>query len=792
MRGASAAGGYNPYAPIFFVFFALMIGALTQQVLNECLPSLPYTVVVLILGVIWGTVLDNGSWAGETVGGAFSTWANIDGHLILYAFLPALLFGDALGLNFHLFKKCLPQCILLAGPGVMLGAGAVAACAYSFLGTIEVWPVWRCLMFGSVFAATDPVAVVGILKALGVSPKLTMIISGESLLNDGAAIVMYLFFANLAKKSSPVLEETYHTALSGVPDPSGPSGPVGWYGIAFFFKVAILGVSTGWGFGLAFLSWISSGRSKSDHSASLVQVTLTICFAYFTFFIAEAIFLQSGVLATVIGGLVVGSWGWPYFSDRDFLMKFWHQIEWIFNTLLFFLSGVLLGRVFVDNPDITLNRIPQLLLMYVAAVIIRFLILGLFFPILRKMGYGFSVLEAIVVGWGGLRGAVGLALAIDIYTAFYKVPCAHPKAEHVAECEHLRIFATESFFYIGGFALLTLLINGTTTGMVLNKLGLMDTSFTADVLMNGARNIIKERCQESFEESAQTLYRREIADELKEKVRKRCTILSKDDGFNLAHALGAEPNTDDTITLLYYRILRNEYLQQAEVGLWDDDEDSRVTTLLESTDMIAEEIKAGIPIEQRSGDLNFVMKGYEAEPDITACCWKIGLFRPTWNHVFTENGEAYTETQQLSIQVQLLLCYIIANRRASAKLVELLPSTTTAVIDAAQKRIDEAGRQLDSKRAGVVESTRVIQLCNIVFERQRRVVKKFQDAGIIDDTQAHKLVHEMEHDKEHAYEMQAEDIELEEKASAEEQREKLRAERAEAGKSQEAEADKSS
>merc|ERR1719269_534410 len=99
------------------------------------------------------------------------------------------MFSDAMRLNKHMVKSCLGQILLLAGPGVLVGAGAVGAIAHYCLPYGWDWPL--CLVVGSILSATDPVAVVSLFNSLGVSPRLTMIISGESLLNDGTALVVF-------------------------------------------------------------------------------------------------------------------------------------------------------------------------------------------------------------------------------------------------------------------------------------------------------------------------------------------------------------------------------------------------------------------------------------------------------------------------------------------------------------------------------------------------------------------------------------------------------------------------
>ena len=120
-------------------------------------------------------------------------WLTIDPHLLLYAFLPALLFGDTMGLNIHVSSKSLPTCLLLAGPGVLFGTFATGVFAKLLFSD---WSFCLCLTFGAIMAATDPVAVVALLKELGAPKTLGTLIEGESLMNDGSAVVLFVWVRN--------------------------------------------------------------------------------------------------------------------------------------------------------------------------------------------------------------------------------------------------------------------------------------------------------------------------------------------------------------------------------------------------------------------------------------------------------------------------------------------------------------------------------------------------------------------------------------------------------------------
>ena len=129
-------------------------------------------------------------------------WINIDPHLLLYTFLPALLFGDAMAIDTHLLTRKLKEILILASVGVIIGTVLTASVTKYILPYDFSWIL--CLLMGSILAATDPVAVVGLLKELGAPPTLTMVIAGESMFNDGTAIVVFNLFLSLYSKEMDI------------------------------------------------------------------------------------------------------------------------------------------------------------------------------------------------------------------------------------------------------------------------------------------------------------------------------------------------------------------------------------------------------------------------------------------------------------------------------------------------------------------------------------------------------------------------------------------------------------
>ena len=143
----------HAYTALLFPFFAIMIGVGTQYGLSrfEHFTKMPYTILLLILGIILDSLCTQ-LWfvhGYNSLQQSLDMWASIDGHLLLYAFLPALLFGDAMSFDVHLFDGTKLQCYLLACPGVALGTALTAACGHYII----QWDWSLSLVFGSIMVS---------------------------------------------------------------------------------------------------------------------------------------------------------------------------------------------------------------------------------------------------------------------------------------------------------------------------------------------------------------------------------------------------------------------------------------------------------------------------------------------------------------------------------------------------------------------------------------------------------------------------------------------------------------
>lgn len=304
--------------------------------------------------------------------------------IIFELILPPLLFEAALNIHWHELRRDLAPVLVLSIFGVAISAAIVAA----GMAWLFAWPMAAALVFGVLIAATDPVAVIAMFKETGIGGRLRLLVESESLFNDGVAAVLFGLILSWAAGGA---WSSSNAALSLVTVSGG--------GIAIGAAAGVAGI---------FLA----GRTK-DH---LTEAAITLVVAYGAFLLAEH-FHVSGVLATVTAGLVTGSMGVrgaqsrPGLSDaaRDFILEFWEFAAFLANSLVFLLIGVAVARIdFRAVGGIALVGAILLVLAGRAATVYP---LSLIF---RASRLAIGRAEQHVLWWGGLRGALALALALAL------------------------------------------------------------------------------------------------------------------------------------------------------------------------------------------------------------------------------------------------------------------------------------------------------------------------------------------------------------------------------------------
>jgi CPA1 family monovalent cation:H+ antiporter len=305
-------------------------------------------------------------------------------QLVLHGILGALLFAGSLHINLEDLAKQKWIIMLLASVGVVLSTIIVAGLMYFVLGWLGIaTPFIYCLLFGALISPTDPIAVLAILKTVGAPKDLETKIAGESLFNDGVAVVIFLVILGIA---------------NGTHEPT-----VGSIALLFFKEAvggALFGLAAGYG----------AYRLLRTVDNYQVEVLITLALVFASYAAAEALHV-SAPIAAVAAGLLIGNHGRTLaMSEKttEHIDMFWELVDEILNGILFVLLGFELLIVTFDLASFKagLIAIPVVLLA-------RFV--GVSLPIwFRKFKREFSPNAIKVLTWGGLRGGISVALALSL------------------------------------------------------------------------------------------------------------------------------------------------------------------------------------------------------------------------------------------------------------------------------------------------------------------------------------------------------------------------------------------
>jgi CPA1 family monovalent cation:H+ antiporter len=362
-----------------FLFFLLVLGALAAvlRLVSRQAPYLPYQVVLAAAGILLGLV------PGLPL-------PKIGPDLILLAFVPGLVFEAALTLDLEELRRRVLPVGLLATAGVFLGVLLMAVPLKLWLGFD--WPA--AFILGAIVAATDPIAVVSLLRRLHAPGGLAAILEGESLFNDGTGVAVF----------AAVLG----TVAAGSPSPGDAGGR---------FLLLTLG-GTALGIVIGTLSVLLLRRAREAE----LEILVTLVAAYGSYLAADLLHF-SGIVGVVVAGIVVARYGRREGRLQGTqLLGFWSLLAFVLNAVLFVLVGAAL-------PTASLLRLLPLVLgaylvMVVARAIPVYGLLAISDPRARTIPWAWRH----VTFWGGLRGALSVALAL----AVAETPGIDPRVSTVA------------------------------------------------------------------------------------------------------------------------------------------------------------------------------------------------------------------------------------------------------------------------------------------------------------------------------------------------------------------------
>ncbi|MCU4653442.1 cation:proton antiporter [Roseibacterium sp. SDUM158016] len=393
---------------------------------------LPMSVILAVLGVLIGVgalfflrteLTDVLNPVAEAILGL-----PIRSNVFLYVFLPTLLFQATLGMNLRRMLDDWVPILVLAIVAVVV---ATLSVGYA-LSWASALPLAACLLVGAIVSTTDPSAVVSIFRSISAPRRLARIIEGESLLNDAAAIALFGVFMGFV--------------MLGVPDPDLGAA------IARFPVLLAGGALTGW-FAARLAVWVMGLFARHERA----QISISVALPYLAYILAEQSVGASGVIAVVTAGLTLNLTGPGRLPPQAWtnLREVWDLLAHWSGALIFILAALLIPRLLEEARP---GDFVLILVVVLAAIAARAVILFGLLPLLTVLRASPQVetrYRAAIL-WGGLRGAVTLALALAV-TESIRVPLETKRL--------VGILAT-------GFTLFTLIVQGTTLRWVIARLGL--------------------------------------------------------------------------------------------------------------------------------------------------------------------------------------------------------------------------------------------------------------------------------------------------------------------------------
>jgi CPA1 family monovalent cation:H+ antiporter len=355
----------------------LLIAASAIAVVAKYL-RIPYTVALVLGGLLLSLL--RLPFLSPLQPGQRPNWLTPD--VILILFLPALVFEGSVKIDVRDLLRDSAPLLILANLGVLLATLVTGSLVYWMIGL----PLLIAFLFGAIISATDPISVLAIFKTLHLNKRLSIIIEGESLLNDGTAVVLFQIL------------------LAGVIAGGISTGK----GIGQFLLAVVGGTAVG-----SLLGYLGSKVTQAIDDPQ-IEITITTIVAYGSYLLANRLH-WSGVIATASAGLIVGNFAAHKTmspQSKTALESFWEYLAFVMNSLVFLLIGL----------EVHLNSLAlawRPVLIAIAAVLIgRALSVYLLVPVSNIFAEEIPIRWQHLMVWGGLRGALALALALSLDNSF--------------------------------------------------------------------------------------------------------------------------------------------------------------------------------------------------------------------------------------------------------------------------------------------------------------------------------------------------------------------------------------
>ena len=349
------------------LFTALLAAAVLVALVSRRI-GIPYTVALVLFGLAVAAFLP-----GQTI--------EVTPELVLIVLLPGLVFEASFQTDLDSLRRTFGGIALLAIPGVLITAAVVAVALHLAAGL----PLDLAFVVGAMVSATDPVAVIATFRRLGASRRLSTLVEGESLFNDGTAIVVFAI------------------ALRAT------SGQVDLGDAAVSFVLTLAGSAL-----IGAIAGFAASRVVARVDDHLIETTISVLLAYGTYVVADALH-ESGVIATVVAGMTLGTYGRRIGMSartQEAIDTVWEFLSFILTTIVFLLVGLAItpGSLFDAALPIAVGIVAVL----AGRVIVIYGLLGGAARIARRSERGLSRGWLHVLFWSGLRGAVAVALALSL------------------------------------------------------------------------------------------------------------------------------------------------------------------------------------------------------------------------------------------------------------------------------------------------------------------------------------------------------------------------------------------
>ncbi|RXH79113.1 hypothetical protein DVH24_040260 [Malus domestica] len=548
------------------------------------------------------------------------------------------------------------------------------------------WSWKTSLLLGGLLRATDPVAVVALLKELGASKKLSTIIEGESLMNDGTAIVVYQLFYQM------VLGKSYDWAAI----------------IKFLSQVTFGAVGIGLAFGIVSVLWL--GFIFND---TVIEITLTLAVSYVAYFTAQEGADVSGVLTVMTLGMFYAGVARTAFKgeSQQSLHHFWEMVAYIANTLIFILSGVVIAEGVLSGENVFDHGKSwfYLILLYVYVQVSRFIVVAVSFPLLRYFGYGLDWKEAIILIWSGLRGAVALSLSLS--------KTSDSSALISSDTGVLFVFFT------GGIVFLTLIVNGSTTQFILRLLDLDKLSAAKRRVLEYTKYEMLNKALEAFGDLGDD---EELGPADWPTVKRYSASLNDIDTEPVHPHKASESDNDRHLTNL--KDIRERLLNGVQAAYWNMLDEGRITQ--SAANILMQSVDEAIDLVSREPLSDW--KGLKAHVHFPNYC----KFLQT--SICPRKLVTYFTVERLESACYICAAFLRAHRNARQQLHDFIGDSDVAsiVINESEVEGEEAKMFLEDVRATFPQVLRVVKTRQVTYSVLNHLIEYLQNlekAGILEE-----------------------------------------------------------